>query len=158
MSDQYKALLKIRRQRELTKTLIASKKQKELEDAQSEEARKKQALEEFKDQRKVEQENIYDSNTNVEIDIKSVSKINAKISELKQRQSEHESVVDNAEKQTATQQAELQAARQEHLKQYRAVKKFEHLVDQQDGEQRREQERSEELKQEEITKPTSSNN
>ncbi|OED36881.1 hypothetical protein AB833_26105 [Chromatiales bacterium (ex Bugula neritina AB1)] len=150
MSEQYKELLKIRRQRELTKTLRANKEKELLKEAQLREEKAKEELEEFSDFKNARQSEIYSTNTGAETDRRQIEKDRSEMFLMKEKQHIKEQSVTQAKKNTAQQEQVWEEAREKRVDEARGVQKFKHLLDNHKEQARKEFERSEEKKVEEI--------
>lgn len=150
MSTQYKQLLKLRRQRELRKTLQANQKREEVRAAEAEEQAARDNLDASVEERTHRQQEIYSANTGIETDRRGIEKNAAEIQRLKEKQRAKEQLLVQAENETAVQNEAWMSARQERIKESRGVKKFENLTQRVDETDRKQKMRDEELKNEEI--------
>ncbi len=150
MSEQYKELLKIRRQRELTKTLRANKEKERLQEAKSREAEAQQDLNSYSEYKSTRQQEIYSTSTGIETDRLSLEKNRAEILRMAEQVQAKSQQLTKAQNSTSQQAKAWEEARAARLNEARGVQKFEHLLENQNEQTRKDQERNEEKKVEEI--------
>ncbi|WP_252179046.1 YscO family type III secretion system apparatus protein [Endozoicomonas sp. 4G] len=144
-------LLKVKQIREKSARDEVRKCEYRLEQAQLEVKNKEQELEEYIDWRCKEEQRLYDNIINTEIKQNELDQLKASVARMREKDVLLEQAINEARQNVEKARAQLEQARDDHIKAMQAVEKFEAFTKAQDEEAAKEAARLEDLEMEEFT-------